>query len=80
MEVRKVKIEADFMGEGFQGNYLFRNVTGDIVRDHLWLNMERSGFPGQDIPHGTRVRFYCTMFGRGRKPARYTDIREVQVI
>jgi hypothetical protein len=75
-----LKIEATFLGEGFQGNYLFSDVKGDLTRDHLWLNMQRSGFPGQDIPHGSRVRFYCSMFSRGRKPARYTDIREVSII
>ena len=75
-----MRLEATFLGEGYTGNYLFSDVKGDLTRDHMWINMERGNFPGDQIPHGTRVRFYCSMFSRGRKPARYTDIREVEVI
>ena len=75
-----MRLEATFLGEGYSGNYLFQNVTGDLVRDHMWINADHGNFPGRDIPHGSRVRFYCTKFSRGRKPARYTDIREVEVI
>jgi len=73
-------IEATFLGEGFNGNYIFSNVTGDITQDHLWLNQQRSNFPGDRIKHGARVKFFCTMFSRRRKPTRYTDCRQVEVI
>ena len=76
----KVRVEGIFAGEGFNGNYLIKDVTGDITRDHLWLNQQRSNFPGDQIKHGSRVRFCCSMFSRGTKPARVTDCREVEVI
>lgn len=75
-----MKLEGTFAGEGWNGHYLLVDVDGDIKRDHIWLNAERSAFPGDEIPHGARIRFYCSVFSRGRKPPRYTDVREVQII
>jgi hypothetical protein len=42
--------------------------------------MQRSNFPGDQIKHGSRVRFFCSKFSRGPKPARYTDVRQVEII
>ncbi len=74
-----MRIEARYDGKDKNGHHMLHDVTDDIIRDHLYLNGGRANFP-DGIKPGTRVRFYASLHHRGPKPARLSDVREVQVI
>jgi hypothetical protein len=78
-----IRIEATYQGIDDNGNHLLSDVHGDMVRDHAYLNGERSNFPGPEYPDGikagSRIRFFACIFPR-RGGARLTDAREIQVI
>ena len=73
-----LRLEATYDGQDCHGHHILKDVRGDMVRSHAWLNGERSNFP-DGIQPGTRVRFFACLFPR-RGGARLTDCRQVEVI
>lgn len=74
-----MRIEATFQGRDTHGHILLKDLSGDVVRDHGYLNGTHSNFP-DGIKPGSRVRFYCSPLRRKGKEPRMTDIRECRVI
>jgi len=74
-----MRIEARYDGVDKNGHHILHDVTGDITRDHAFLNGSHSNFP-DNIKPGSRVRFYASLHHRGPKPARLSDVRECQVL
>ncbi len=73
-----MKLQATFIGRDAHGHYLLRDVTGDLCRDHFFVNGKHNYLP--QFPEGTRISFEArlrTMYG-GRK--RITDISNVEVM
>ena len=73
-----LKITARFDGRKRKGNIILRDVQGDLVRDHFWLNKSYNDFPA-DIPVGSRISFFADIFESPGGP-KLTDIREIRVI
>lgn len=91
MSRESLRLEAIFLGEDpVNHHWMLKEVSGDVVRDHAWLNRQYSNFPGEDIKPGSRVRFFASrhvrMWNRhhgrasGRKDDVLTDCREVKVL
>jgi hypothetical protein len=78
-----LRITATYEGVDQHGHYMLKDVTGDLTRDHVWLNGERSNFPGPEYPdgirEGSRIRFFACLFPR-MGGARLTDVRQLEVL
>ena len=70
-----MKIIATYAGMSEEGHHLLKDVSGDMERDHAWLNC-RAGFP-DGVEIGQRVSFFASLFYRPGG-ARLTDVREVR--
>lgn len=71
------KIEATYQGIRSE-NHILTEVSGDVKRDHLWINGSRGNFP-DDVPIGSRVKFFASLLDTRNGP-RITDVRELAII
>ena len=78
-----LRLEATYDEHDCHGHHILKDVRGDMVRSHAWLNGERSNFPGPEYPEGiktgARIRFFACLFPR-MGGARLTDVRQLKVI
>lgn len=83
--MKSLRLEATFLGEDpVNHHWKLEDVTGDVARDHAWMNRQYANFPGEDLMPGQRVRFFASVHIRawrhGRKDDALTDCREVEII
>lgn len=72
------KLEATYAGTPRGGHHLLLDVSGDMNRDHMWVNSKRGGWP-PGVPTGARVRFTARPLYR-YSGTKITDVRDVEVI
>ena len=73
-----MRLQATYAGKDRNGHHMLKDVTGDLVRDHHYINGERGNWP-EGIHPGDRVAFFASPHNTKNGP-RITDIREMEVI
>jgi hypothetical protein len=73
-----MKITARYCGRDRHGNFFLRDLEGDFVRDHAYLNGRYNEIPSHIKP-GQRIEFYASTH-YSNHVMKLTDIRQIEVI